>query len=379
MKQRKINAEQLQKMLHDLPDREVPGELAERIMAEINSPRKTIRHLFTRLTTASVTFKVQPLRLAGAVCTLAAVFWLGLTIGEHRNDTNNTAKTATLSLSIATGNAEANHLMGRGLLAGGQSQQALRFLRQAALLAPQNPEYALWEGVVLGKESNKKQEREVYRKIIRQYPRYLPARMYLGHNLLETGQLEAALAEYNRVLALYPTEETALYNKALTCQLMGGRQQEAAAWKEYLQVNRNGKWAYRAVNHLNALGDFTYRSYQIGFRKIILNQNLLLGMDSEAQHREIALLASSFAQSSGNVLNLVVFLADDANLAGRKATNLQLLVSRNLGSQTDKKIQISWFGKHETIRNASEKEYHLQKGLLIFSQPRALQTEEKMI
>ncbi|MDH3327757.1 MAG: tetratricopeptide repeat protein [Desulfobulbaceae bacterium] len=379
MKQHKINEQQLQEMLHALPDREVPGELAERIMAEINTPRKTIRHLFTRLTTASITFNVQPLRIAGTVCTLAAVFWLGLIIGEHRDDTDNTTNTVTPSLSIASGNAEANHLMGRGLLAGGQSQQALRFLRQAALLAPQNPEYALWEGVVLGKESNKKQEREVYRKIIRQYPRYLPARMYLGHNLLETGQLEEALAEYNRVLALYPAENTALYNRALTCQLMGSRQQEAFAWKEYLQVNRKGKWAYRAVNHLNALGDFTYRSYQIGFRKIILNQNLLLGMDSEARHREIALLASSFAQSSGNVLNLVVFLADDANLAGRKATNLQHLVSRNLGRQTDKKIQISWFGKPENIRTTSEKQYPLLEGLLIFSQPSDQRTQEKMI
>ncbi len=140
MKQYKIDEEQLQKMLHALPDREAPGELADKIMAEINNPRKRIRHLFSRLLTASFSINVHPVRFAGAACSLAAVFWLGLTIGEHRIDTNIATNTVTPSLSGAAGNAEANHLMGRGLLAGGQGVDALPFQRQAAILAPQNPE-----------------------------------------------------------------------------------------------------------------------------------------------------------------------------------------------------------------------------------------------
>ena len=86
---------------------------------------------------------------------------------------------------------------------------------------------------------------------------------------------QAALAEYNRVLALAPDEGTALYNRALAYQLLDQKNKEADAWKEYLRSHRTGIWAYRAAEHLNELGDFTYRSYQIGFRRVILNQKLL--------------------------------------------------------------------------------------------------------
>ncbi|MDW7773493.1 MAG: tetratricopeptide repeat protein [Desulfobulbaceae bacterium] len=379
MEQRKFDEQQLQKMLHALPDRKVPDDLADRIMAEIRKPGNKAGSLFNRLLNASLTFDVRPVRLAGSLCTLAAAFWLGLIFGDYSSDRSHIEDPAPAFSPLASENAEAAHLMGRSLLEDGRAQQAITFFRQASLIAPQNPEYALWEGVAFGRNSDKEREQEVYKKIIRRYPRYLPARIYLGHSLLETGQLEAALAEYSRILALYPEEATALYNRALTCQLMDDRELEAAAWKEYLRLHRNGKWAYRAVEHLNALGDFTYRSYQIGYRKIILNQDFLLAMDAAVQQREIDLLAASFAQSSGNVLHLVVFQADDADLAGKTAMQLHNLVSGNMGGTTDKKIQISWFGNPENVYSSSGMQYQLPEGVLVFSQPQVHQTGEKMI
>lgn len=379
MKHRQIDEQQLQNMLHALPDRKVPDGLADRIMAEINAPRQLPGQLFRRLCSASFTFKVRPLQLAGAFCSLAAAFWLGLLIGGHPDGGSNDFDTVTGPLPVVLKNAEANHMMGRGLLAGGQPEQALQFLRQASLLAPQNPEYALWEGVALGRKSNKENEREVYRRIIKQYPDYLPARMYLGHNLLETGEPEAALAVYEEVLALHPGEETALYNRALAYQLLDNREQEAAAWKEYLQENRYGKWAYRAVEHLNALGDFTYRSYQIGFRKIILNHDLLFNLESGAGQMETDFLATAFIQSVGNKLHLVVFQAGDANLAERTAIRLQSRIARVLDEYPDKAVHVSWFGKPEDVFISSGKLYKLTRGLLIFSQPQINQKGENTI
>jgi len=379
MKDRQFTEQHLQKMLHALPDRKVPGDLADRIMAEIEPPRKKAGHFLSRLFTISFTFEVRPLRLAGAFTALAAVFLLGLIIGGRPGGEKNVANTAADSLQVVSGNAEASHMMGRALLAGGQAGQALEFLRQASLLAPQNPEYALWEGVALGRKSNTEKEREVYRKIIRQYPRYLPARMYLGHNLLETGQPAAALAEYERVLALYPGEETALYNRALACQLLGNREQEAAAWKDYLHENRQGKWAYRAVEHLNALGDFTFRSYQIGFRKIILNHDLLLSQESEEGQQEADFLAASFIQSAGRILNLVVFQAGDADRAEQTALLLQDRVAAKLNEHSDKYVHVSWFGNAENVHASSGKQYQLNRGLLLFSQPHINQKGEKTI
>jgi len=160
---------------------------------------------------------------------------------------------------------------------------------------------------------------------------------------------------------------------------MGQKKQEAAAWKEYLLLHRTGTWAYRAVEHLNELGEFTFRSYQIGFRRIIFNQELLLGSDSPARQREIDFVTDSFTQASGNVLNIIVFQANDLTLAGRQARNLKYFITDNLATATDKSVNISWFGQPEIVHAASKKQFPLQKGLLIFSTPQVQKIKEETI
>ena len=376
MTQDQFNEQQMQTMIHALPQRDVPAGLTERIMTGIFSPKQTFGHKVAGLLTGSFTLNVQPLRLAGAFCSLALVFWLGITIGDHGIDTTDDGKETPSLPAIVSTNSEANFFIGRGLLAAGQWEKAVPFLQQASLLVPENPEYRLWEGVALGKQGNKEGEREVYKKTIRRHPGYVPARLYLGHNLLENGQHDAALAEYNRVLAIAPDERTALYNRALAYQLLGQKEQEAAAWREYLISQRTGIWAYRAVEHLNELGDFTFRSYQIGFRRIILNQKLLLGMNSPARQRENDLLADAFTQASGNLLNIVVFQADDIIRAGKQARDLKYFITDNLAG---KSVNISWFGQPESVHTASGKQFPLPKSLLIFSKPQAQNTKEKTI
>jgi tetratricopeptide (TPR) repeat protein len=371
-----MDEDRLRQMLRDLPDREAPPDLADRIMAEIGRPRKKTGSFFSRLLASSFTIRVRPFRIAAALCTLAVFFWLGFTTGSRGPDFHYQDDAA---LNAALENARANHLVGRGLLEDGRARQALPYLRRASLLAPRNSEYALWEGVAVGRQSDRERERAIYRQIIDRSPGYVPARLYLGHNLLEEGRLEEALAEYNRVLAMSPGEETALYNRALVYRLMQSPDLEAAAWKEYLFVNRQGKWAYRAAGHLNSLGDFTYRSYQVGFRRIILNQDLLLGDDTDGQLREAELLAAEFLRSSGSTLHVIVFSAGHSGQAEETALHLRSILAERMPSRTGKNIEASWFGKPESVKLPSGRQHLLPEGLLIFSQPRMQQPEEKAI
>lgn len=371
-----MDEKHLRDMLRRLPEREPPADLAERIMTAVEAPPKSLGRRIGDLLAAA--FPLQPLRAAVLCSAVMLAFWLGMTVGGSRNDEGPGAGPAGSLLTGPVQSPEADYLIGRGLLAAGQWKAAAEFLR-AARLATDDPEHALWEAVALGKQGDKEQEREIYRLTVNRHPEYLPARLYLGHNLLESGDAAAALEEYSRVLALVPDEETALYNRALAGRVLGNRDLEAAAWKEYLRLNRTGKWAYRAVAHLNALGDFTYRGYRIGHRLVIGNQDLLLGTDSEARRREVDFLAGAFAEASGDVLNLVVFLAGDGGRAEGMARELQYLFGAGLNDRAGKRIGISWFGEPETVRTASGVEHVLAEGLMIFCTPRSQQTGGDLI
>jgi tetratricopeptide (TPR) repeat protein len=371
--------QRLREMLRELPGREPPSGLAGRIMAEIDAPPESLGRKIAGLLTRAFPRNVRPMRAASLCGVVLLAFWLGMTAAGHRSHTGGGTGNGVSPLAGLARSGEANYFLGRALFAEEQWEEAAEYLRRAAELTGDNPEYALWAGVALGKLGDREREREMYRQTVSRHPDYVPARMYLGHTLLESGEAAAALEEYSRVLALVPDEEVALYNRALAVRELGDREQASAAWKEYLRLNRTGKWAYRAVEHLNALGDFTYRGYRIGHRRIIVNQGLLLGPDSEARRREIVFLSSAFAQATGEVLNLVVFQAGDPAQAGIMARELQYLLDGSLDGQAGKRIDISWFGEPEQVRTASGEGHVLREGLLLFCIPQVNQTGEKMI
>ncbi len=375
-----LTEQHLQEMIGTLPEREAPAGMTEQILEKITAQdQEGVGRKIIRLLTGPFSIRLHPLRLAGTICSLAFVFWLGVTAGSLRSTGDDTATEAAASLAFPSADAEANFFIGRGLLAAGLLNESVTFLRQASLRVPENPEYALWEGVVLGKLGDRVGERDRYRKTLDLHPDYLPARLYLGHALLENGQPDAALKEYSHVLEVEPDDEIALYNSALAFQLLGEKARAAAAWKEYLQVYRDGTRAFRAVLHLNELGDFTFRSYQIGYRKIILNQEVLLGVNPAGKQDEIELLTDFFKKASGDVLEVIVFLENDMRLAGSHASNLKHHISDNLAGSDGKTVNISWFGQPERMITTSGKKFWLGKGLLIFSKPQQQTNQEKMI
>ncbi|GAB4339455.1 MAG: hypothetical protein Kow0089_12360 [Desulfobulbaceae bacterium] len=367
--------------IRELPQREPPPDMVRRIMAGIPAEKGRSLSRSKRPVVDLFTGVFRTWRFAGAVGVLALTFWLGMMTGGQMGTAPEQGEDGqekpVSAFSVRT--AESGFFMGRGLLAAGKWKEALPFFREAVLLAPDNPEYALWLGVALGMSGDTTGEMSTYRETLERYPGFVPARLYLGHLLLENGQPDAALAEYSRVLELVPDEETALYNRALAGKLLGKKEEAAADWHAYLNEYRTGRRAFRAVQHLNEMGDFSFRTYQIGYRKVILNQELLLEDDTPGQQAEIELLADSFRRGGGDVLELVVFRQGDPLRAGTRARELKQGIVRLLAGTHGKEVRTSWFGEPERVRTVSGKWFVLDESLLIFSKPRQQQEKEKRI
>jgi CHAT domain-containing protein len=79
------------------------------------------------------------------------------------------------------------------------------------------------------------------------------ARYMLAVKTSDAAQLAEALAAADAALRIDPTLPEALFNRALTIERLGARQQARLAWKRYLEVDRTGPWADEARQHLAAL------------------------------------------------------------------------------------------------------------------------------
>lgn len=164
----------------------------------------------------------------------------------------------------------ANYYLGRYLLALDRPREAVRYLKEAAELDYYNADYYYWLGNCYHALRNVRAERQNYQRALELDPGHLYARLDLGHSYLENRNWKKALTSYEKVLKHYPEQPQALYNRGLVLNKLKQSTAEIEAWKAYLAIYPNGKWAIRAVDHLNAQGDFSYRNYSIGNRRIPL-------------------------------------------------------------------------------------------------------------
>jgi tetratricopeptide (TPR) repeat protein len=167
-------------------------------------------------------------------------------------------------------NAEAQYYLGRFYLALEKPEEALLHLKQAVQGDPEKADYHFWLGVAYWAIRDFDLERKSYLQALAKDPKYLPARLYLAHNYLDSGKWQEALKNYDLLLRRQPDNPEALYNRALALRELHRPNDEAMAWKRYLQYYSKGKWALRAVDHLNQLGQFTYRNFTIGYRQVTL-------------------------------------------------------------------------------------------------------------
>ncbi len=264
-------------------------------------------------------------------------------------------------------------------MTAGFAAEALPLLQKASQSAPDNPEYAYWEGLCFWANGMPEKERASYIRGVGSSPDTVPLLLNLGHNFLEQKEYSAALVQYNKALSIAPQQQTALYNSGLIYTLQQDSENEISAWKTYLRYYRSGKNSFRAVRRLNNLNDFTYRTYQLGNRKIILSQSALVKMDPKAEvSHEVEILAAGLRNDPRLQLDIVFFHENNGLAARKNAILLKNMLLAAVGKNEEKRVRLSWFGEKETVRT-SNGNYQLKESLLLFGSQNFTQNKETKI
>ena len=371
MKRNSFELENLEEMLRQNPEREVSAGLQERIMGEIltNRPPRSLAETARQWWQRIPSYNFLPLRVGATIGIAVAAFWLGHVAGGRDQAGMTLTRPADVELAPFADSAQANYLVGRGLLEAGNKQLALEFFQQAALQEPRSAEYGHWQGVTYWQLGDPEKERQSYQQTIARQPDYIPALLNLGHNLLESGAYQESLLQYEKVLQINPYEQTALYNQALSYHQLKDRSGAQQAFIRYLDQYRADKWANRAVDHLQRLGVFDYRICLIGNRKVVVNQQVLLGPAQPARQLELERLARWLEKAPADELHLVVYYQHDREQGKTIAWELRQQLLAIMGDEMTMPIRISWFDEPASIRTANGIEQKLAQGLLLFTQP----------
>lgn len=359
-----FDIKKLEQSLADSREPEAPPWLLGRIMTEIDNRRPSFFARLHQWWLRPRSLSFSPARLGLTVAVVLCAFWLG-TLAERHGQSDFTGG-ARNALPTLADNAEANYLIGRGLLAAGQEDQALLFLRQAVKQEPGVAEFGHWQGVAYRAKGALAEERQSYLSLPEQ-PEYLPSLLNLGHNYLESGDFRQALAQYEKVLQQDPLEASALYNRALTYHMMGDIEQAEQAFLRYLEHYRSGKWVFRAIRHLHELGNYSFRSYRVGTGEVVLNMSALLSPAGPACRSELQRLAEALGRAPGSELHLVIYDQGNRDAAKTTATALKAQLANYLGDEHATPVRGSWFDVAETFIDATGSERQLTSGLLIFT------------
>lgn len=207
------------------------------------------------------------------ICLLLAVLNCSHPSGKHYLENEQYAEGIRVFQDILRqdpSNAAANYYLGRFYLAQEKPEQAMVYLQRATELAPREADYHFWQGVAYWAVMEFEKERLSYQQALALDKNHIPALLYLAHNLLDEGAWKKALAQYDTVLQKDRHNPEALYNRGLALQQLDKPAEEIDAWKGYLKYYPDGRWALRATDHLNGLGDFSYRNFAIGYRRVTL-------------------------------------------------------------------------------------------------------------
>ncbi len=372
------DTERLINQLQQLPELEPPIDLADEVMRRVRPARPSLWQRFFTYLARPRHITLRPAPLFATAMLMAAVFWLGMMTGINRVQPLNQPERIS-NVEKALLNPHASFLAARGLMDAGLVEEALPLLQNASLSAPGNPEYAYWEGLCFWANGMPAKERSSYLRGVKSSPETIPLLLNLGHSFLEQKEFSAALLQYNKTLSIDPLEQTALYNSGLIYNLQQDSQSEITAWKTYLHYYRAGQKSFRAVKRLNNLNDFTYRTYQLGYRKIILSQSALLGIQSaEEAHHEVKILADGLRNDPRLQLDIVFFHDNDALTARKKAILLKKYILTAVGEKEKKRVRLSWFGEKETIQT-SNGSYQPRESLLLFGRRNITQEKETKI
>jgi len=366
----KSNDREVTERLRKLPLEQVPTDLTDRIMARVATPKPSLIGLIWNFVSQPQSISFRPAYVFGVVLLVCGAFFLGKTTQQPPVQVAQTPVPGLQVQAETLENPESAYLVGRGLLRAENSEgQALAFLQRASLLEPENPEFAYWEGVGHWANGDKEAERRSYLRGLEADPESVPLLINLGHNYLSEKNYQEALTAYQAALSLSPGEPVALYNCGLIHRALGMISEEMSSWRSYLLDNRQGSKPFRALKRLNEYGDFSFRSYQVGGRKIIVNQQMLLdeSLPASSKTEELSTIVSILEQDERLSLEVVAFVENDREAARKRAIQIKHMIL-DLNRDVRSQVKLSWFDVPETItKHDAGQGVELPEGLLIFS------------
>jgi len=351
--------------IRELPDIEVPAGLSDRIMAALTPrPRPWWQLLVFRLSRPR-TITIHPLQWA----TLGALAVVVMVVFSFYRTPEGATPPSQQTLAHINGDAELHYLLGRRLLADGQTDEALVHLTQAVNARPDHALYQFWVGVTYWALNDLDQERAHYQTALQLDPDLLPAHVYIGHNYLDRGEWEQALHHYQRVLQDKPRHVEALFNTGMALRKQGRTILENDAWRTYLADYDRGERADEAVTFLNANGDFTFRRIQLGplgmVKKTVgfVPRSAILDDASRATLDEIGQVV---ARNRKLQLHVVAYVDEDAHLAKLRARAVKQYLNDRFANVSPQRIKLSWFGLAETVP-LEGRTYHLNDSIRMFA------------
>ena len=254
-------------------------------------------------------------------------------------------------------NAEAQYYLGRFYLALERPEEALPHLKRAVQGDPAKADYHFWLGVAYWAIRDFDLERKSYLQALAKNPKHVPARLYLAHNFLDSGEWQEALDNYDLLLRRQPYNPEALYNRALALTELGRPKEETKAWKQYLEYYPEGKWALRAVDHLNQLGKFSYRNFTVGYRRVTLEHiPFPLGSAKLLSQGKPSLqvLGTILSINDKIWLEVVCYKNGDPSLATARAKAVRDYLLQEYPRLKPSRIGVRGIGRTERIKTGSK-------------------------
>jgi tetratricopeptide (TPR) repeat protein len=302
------------------------------------------------------------------VCGLACASGLSLFENQQFGDA---IEPLQRELAQNPGSPDLLYALGRCYLATEHPEAARPLLEQAVRAAPDRAEYHFWLGVDYWALMDFDRELDSYQRALALDPDFLPAHVYAGHNNLDRGEWEKALAHYRKVLQKVPDQPEALFNSALALKALGKMEQAGDAWKTFLGYYPRGPSALRAAAELNADGDFSFRPIRLGILQMVLPALTFSGAGQSGlttrDRDTLATIGKVLVRNPDLRLQVVAFVDGDSALAKARARAVhEYLVSEDPGL-APAQIGTSWFGTAETFLTAKGKR-ELKDSVLLFAE-----------
>ncbi len=267
--------------------------------------------------------------------------------------------------------AVARYYYGRFLLLADKVEPALTQLEAAVALAPQQAEYHFWAGYAEERSGNHRSAQQRYEETLSLRPDHLQALLYLGHNRFAAQHDEEALILYTRVLQIWPSSPSALYNRAVILQRHGRTAEERQAWLHYLVHYPAGSKARYAADSLNALGDFSFRNHRLAARTVTLEQIRFKPFSADllpASYDSLRVVGSITRNRTDHTLQIVAYQNNNEPLARQKAQAVKQFLLTAFPGLESHRIGVSWFGVSEEVTVLNKKQV-LDEAIVFFTVP----------